>query len=403
MGGFAMNSDVQDGYAVVDIDPYAPEFLANPYAFHDRLREAGPVVWIPKYQVVVLARHAEVRRALEDPETFCSSRGVGLSDFQKEAPWRPPSIILEADAPLHTRTRRVLSNALSKGSLASLADVFYERARTMIQHLVRRGQIDGIKDLAEAYPLSVFPDAIGVVKEGRENLLPYGDMAFNAFGPRNEIFEASFANAQKVTAWIATQCQRENLRDDGIGAMVYAAVDEGDISEEEAGLLVRSLLTAGLDTTIFGIGATLYCMAEHPQQWAKLKADPRLARSAFTEVIRYISPAQTFYRTTKQAVEVSDVVIPEGQKVLLCLAAANRDPRQWNDPDVFDVQRRAVGHVGFGYGIHVCVGQQFARLEGEAVIKALIDEVETLSLDGEPTLRVNNTLHGFDRLPMRLS
>ena len=227
-------------------------------------------------------------------------------------------------------------------------------------------------------------------------------MAFNAFGPRNELFEKSFANAQKVAAWIASQCLRENLDAHGVGAAIYEAVDEGEISEEEANLLVRSLLTAGLDTTIFGIGAALHAFAEHPEQWAALKAEPRLVRSAFTEVIRFMSPAQTFYRTTTEATSVSDVEIPEGQKVLLCLAAANRDPRHWDNPNRFDIRRRAVGHVGFGYGIHVCVGQQFARMEGEAILKALAAQVDRIEIAGEPVRRVNNTLYGFDRLPIKL-
>lgn len=392
-----------EGAIALDIDPYANEFLANPYAFHASLRDAGPVVYLPKYDVVVLARYEAVRAALDDPATFCSRRGVGLSDFQLEEPWRPPSIILEADAPLHTKTRKVLNEALSRSALAELAPRFDRQAVELVDGLLAKGHIDGIKDLAEAFPLSVFPDAIGVVKEGRQNLLPYGDMAFNAFGPRNDLFERSFANAQTVTAWVVEQCERHNLSHDGIGASVYAAADRGEVTGEEAGLLVRSLLTAGLDTTIFGIGAMLYCLAQHPVQWAKLQAEPRLVRSAFTEVIRYMSPAQTFFRTTNSNAEVSGIQIPEGQKILLCLAAANRDPRQWQDADQFQVDRRAVGHVGFGYGIHVCVGQQLARLEGEAVLKALISQVALLELDGEPRYRMNNTLHGFDRLPMRIS
>ena len=400
--GDTVSAGWQPGYVEVNIDPYSPEFLANPYAFHAALRDAGPVVWLPQYEVVVLARYEAVRSALDDPATFCSRRGVGLSDFETEEPWRPPSIILEADAPLHTRTRGVLAQALSRAALADLAPTFDQQAREMVRALTQRGQIDGITDLAEAFPLAVFPDAIGVVKEGRENLLPYGDMAFNAFGPRNEHFERSFANAQKVASWIATQCERANLDPSGVGASIYAAADAGEITAEEAGLLVRSLLTAGLDTTIFGIGATLYCLAQHPDQWAALKAEPRLARNAFTEVIRFLSPAQTFYRTTTREVRIEDVTIPEGQKVLLCLAAANRDPRHWQAPDAFDVRRRAVGHVGFGHGVHVCVGQQFARLEGEAVLRALIEQVEHIELTGEPVQRVNNTLYGFDALPMRL-
>ncbi len=385
------------------IDPYSPEYLADPYSFHEALREAGPAVWLSTYDVVLMARYAEVRAALEDPATFCSSRGVGLSDFAKEEPWRPPSIILEADPPLHTRSRAVLSDALSKVSIASLAPAFEARAEQLVGDLLERGSIDGIKDLAEAFPLSVFPDAVGVVEEGRENLLPYGDMAFNAFGPRNALFEKSFENAQMVAEWIATQCERQHLSDDGIGAAIYAHADRGDVSPAEAGLLVRSLLTAGLDTTIFSIGATLFCLAHHPDQWEKLKTEPRLARSAFTEVLRFLSPAQNFYRTTTCLYRGDGFEIPADTKVLLCLGAANRDPRHWDAPDHFDISRRATGHVGFGYGIHACVGQQIARLEGEAVIKALASRVATIELAGEPVRRINNTLYGYDSIPLRLT
>jgi hypothetical protein len=192
--------------------------------------------------------------------------------------------------------------------------------------VLRRSDIDAIRDLAEAYPLSVFPDAIGLPREGRENLLPYGNMAFNAFGPRNELFEESFANAQKVMGWIQGQCQRDALDPEGIGAQVYRAAGEEAVSEEEAGLLVRSLLTAGLDTTIFGLGAALYCFARFPDQWQALRADPQKARGAFEEVIRYISPVQTFFRTTTRAVDVSGVSIAPDQKVMLFLAAREPGP-----------------------------------------------------------------------------
>ena len=110
------------GMPVSDIDPYGPEYLNDPYRFHDELRDAGPAVWLSKYDVVVLARYRDVKAALEDPQTFCSRRGVGLADFEKEEPWRPPSIILEADAPLHTRTRAVLSQAMSRSAIAAPID-----------------------------------------------------------------------------------------------------------------------------------------------------------------------------------------------------------------------------------------------------------------------------------------
>jgi cytochrome P450 len=127
-----------------------------------------------------------VSAALNDWQMFCSRHGVGLADFKKEEPWRSPSIILEADPPLHTRTRRVLSRVLSRSALERLRAGFEEEAQRLIDEFLLYSRIDGVKQLAEAFPFSVFPDAVGLVREGRENLLPYGNMAFNAFGPNNQ-------------------------------------------------------------------------------------------------------------------------------------------------------------------------------------------------------------------------
>jgi len=389
-------------HPVLDLDPFSIEFLSNPYPYHEQLREAGPVVWLSHYGIWAMARHAQVSAALNDWQTFCSNRGGGLADFKKEKPWRPPSIILEADPPLHTRTRSVLSRVLSRPALEKLRAGFEHEAERLIDELVERGNFDGVKELAEAFPLRVFPDAVGLVRDGRENLLPYGAMAFNAFGPRNELLENSLTTAKPVVAWIAAQCQRLALSSDGFGAQIYAEADAGHVSQEEASLLVRSLLTAGLDTTIYGIGNALNCFARNPDQWRALRAEPSLARPAFEEVIRHASPVQTFFRTTTKEVDVAGVHLDGGQKVLLFLAAANRDPRKWQDPDKFDIRRKTTGHVGFGHGIHMCVGQMVARLEAESVLTALARKVESIELTGEPTWRLNNTIRGLDTLPIAL-
>src|SRR5215467_13649628 len=324
-----------DSFPRSAIDPFSREFLANPYPFHEQLREAGPAVWLERYGIWAMARHEEVRSSLMDWETFCSSAGVGLSDFRKETPWRPPSLILEADPPLHTRTRAVLTRILSAAAMKKLWATFEADAVQLIDRLIERRAFDAVKDLAEVYPLKVFPDAVGLDEDGRENLLPYGNMAFNAFGPRNELFAEAMANAGPVTSWIASKCQRSALAPGGLGAQIYSAVDAGDLTEAEASLLVRSFLTAGLDTTVVGLGNALFCFAQHPQQWQRLRQDPSLARAAFEEVFRFESPVQTFFRTTTRPVEVAGTRLREGEKVLLFLAAANRDARRWEDPDRF--------------------------------------------------------------------
>ena len=201
--------------ARLDVDPFDDDFLDDPYPFHEQIREAGAVVWLERYGIYASARHAEVTAGLSDWETFSSAAGVGLDDFRRAKPWRPPSLILEADPPLHTRSRTVLNRALSAKAMAGLRARFQDAAEKLADALVGRGEIDAIADIAEAYPLSVFPDAIGLGPEGLENLLPYGSMAFNAFGPRNKHFEASMRDAARVVGWINAQCAREALSPDG--------------------------------------------------------------------------------------------------------------------------------------------------------------------------------------------
>jgi hypothetical protein len=384
------------------IDPFSHEFLRDPYPHHARLREAGPVVWLEQYGIWAMARHQEVRDALTDWQTYCSSAGVGLSDFRKEPPWRPPSIILEADPPLHTRTRAVLTRIMSPAAINTLRATFEREAESLVDRLVERREFDGIADLAEAYPIKVFPDAVGISEEGRENLLPYGSMVFNSFGPRNDLFNSAMANAGPVRDWIMSKCSRAALARNGLGLQIFEAVESGELSEDEAGMLVRSFLSAGIDTTVYGLGNGLYCFANYRDQWTVLRENPNLIRGAFEEVLRFEAPVQTFFRTTTRPVEVGGVRLGEGEKVLLFLAAANRDPRRWDKPETFDIKRRATGHMTFGTGIHGCVGQAVARLESEVILGAFIKRVASFELTGQPKPRLNNTLRGLDTLPLRI-
>jgi 4-methoxybenzoate monooxygenase (O-demethylating) len=385
---------------VSEVDPFCREFFEDPFRAHEELREAGPVVRLQHYDVWAVARYAKVHRVLNDWETFCSSRGVGLTDFAKEKPWRPKSLVLETDPPLHDKTRRVLNRVLSASAMTRLRERFAQEADALIDELVERGSFDAIADLAEAYPLTVFPDAMGMPRENRHFLLPYGNMVFNSFGPRNEFFEAAVADAAPVLAWLQRQMQRDAFAAGSFGAAIHAASDTGELTQEEAPIVARSLLTAGVDTTVSGIGAAVYSLARFPEQFDRLRADPSLARSAFEEAVRYETPVQTFFRTTTRPVELGGIAVGEGEKVLMFLGAANRDPRHWERPDDYDITRRTVGHVGFGSGIHQCVGQLLARLEGECVLSALARKAGSLEITGLPRRRYNNTLRALASLPL---
>lgn len=404
---YSLYSDAPpDGAAVVDIDPFANEFFANPYPQHEIMREAGAVVWLDRYHIAASARYAEVKQALQalqDWKTFSSARGVGMADFERHGRFRLPSLILEADPPQHTRSRAALTKALSNAVMRSIRERFTEVADDMVSALAKRGEFDGCTELAEAFPLRVFPDAIGMRPENRHHLLPYGDMVFNSFGPANQLFQNSALRAKEVFPWVEAEALREHLSPDGFGMILYQCADAGELEIDEAHKLVRSMLTAGVDTTVNGIGASLYCLARFPAQWEKLRADPeRMARAAFEEAIRFESPVQTFFRTTATATVLGGVSLPKDRKILLFLGAANRDPRQWREPDTYDIERRVIGHVGFGAGVHVCVGQLLARLEGEVVLQALARRVASIELAGEPARRYNNTLRGLASMPLRV-
>ena len=388
---------------VSQIDPFSLAFFDDPYPRHAELRAAGPVVRLEKYGVWAMARHAQVHATLNDWQTFISGAGAGIHDLRKRDAWRPPSILLEADPPLHDNTRGVLTRILSAPAIKKLRVDFEAEAERLVESLVARGTFDAVADLAVLYPLKVVGDAVGVPDEGREALLPYSNMLFNALGPENEIFKESIAQAGKVVPEITRQCARENLRPGSFGAQIYEAVDTGKLAPEHAPLMVRSLLSAGFDTTVNGLSSAIFGFATNPKQWQLLRTSPELHRTAFDEVMRWETPGQTFFRTTAREVEVGGVQLGKDEKVLLMLGSANRDPERWENPEKLDFKRNSFGHVALGSGIHLCVGQMIARLEGELLISAFAKRVAAFELAGEPVRRPNNCLRGFASVPVRVT
>jgi cytochrome P450 len=388
----------------LDIDPFAPEVLRDPEEFHEALREAGDFAFLPRYGICATGRYDRVRAILTDWEAFGSSGGVGVTNFHREGPWRPPSLVLERDPPDHTRYRAILMRALGPGVLRGWRAAFEAEARRSLERRLDLAEFDAVAELAEGYPLKVFGDAVGIRATDRRLLLRYGDISFNALGPRNALFESAMAEQAPVTAWIMAQCARDALDPGGLGAILYAAADAGEVTGAEAGMLVRSLLSAGVDTTVRALGTALLCFADHPEQWRLLRDNPQLARSAAEESIRYGSPFQTLFRTTTAQVALAaDTTLGPDEKILLSLGAANRDGRRWEAPDRFDIARKAGGHVGFGAGIHVCAGQMIARLEMEVLLGELARGVGRIERAGDFAYGINNTTRGLSALPVRIT
>lgn len=390
-------------FPTLDIDPFSFESLSNPLAVDEAIREAGDIVWLSKYGIWATGKYDIVDAIFRDYKTFESSSGTGLTNIKKETNWRKPSLILETDPPEHDKYRRIMASVLSPAVAKKFQEGFQEAADRLVSQVLEKGDIDAATDLAEAYPLSVLPDAIGFSKEGREYLLPYSNLNFQSMGPRNEFYEKALIGAEEAREYVTWQMRREALTHGGLGDQIYETAMANGVSEEDAGLLVRTFLSAGVDTTIFAIQFAIKVLAEKPEVWAALQADPTLARQVFEETLRCYATSPYIGRTTSKATEINGVKLEEGQKVLLLLAAANHDENRWDNPDEFDISRDTRGHLTFGAGIHGCVGQMFARMEGTCLLTAIANQVESIELTGTPELKYSNWLRGFESLPMRLT
>lgn len=388
--------------AELDVDPFALDVLADPIPADTAIREAAPAVWLRAHGVWATGRHAEVGAIFRDWRTWSSAGGTGLADIRRGEGWRPPSVLLDADPPAHTAARRVMNRVLSPRALADLAERFAAVAAQVVDEAVAAGEVDAAVALAERFPMIVLPDAVGMAAEGREHLLPYAALNFESMGPHNTLRAQAEQRAGRAREYVSWQMRREALTDDGIGAAIYAYAEAGDIGADDAALLVRSFLSAGIDTTILALGSVVHELARHPDQWAALHADPGLARAAFEEGLRLHTPSPVIGRTARHDVRVGAATVGADEKLLMMLGAANRDPRRWDDPDSYDLHRRTAGHTAFGVGVHNCVGQVIARMEAEALLGALARRVARIAPAGASRPRLSNWLRGFATVPVRL-
>jgi len=383
-----------------DTDPFSRESVRNANAVDDRLRELSPVVRLPKENITMLARYEHVASGLKDWKTFSST----------SRPWHDPNsvrpeLLLTDDPPKHTRVRAVVSNALTPKALNHMAESFRRDARSIVTGLRARapGPIDAVQDITQPFVYKVLPDLIGLPQEGREHMYAFGNMVWATMGPMNELFkEAMEDTSGAVLDWAGKCCNRENLSAGSLGMAMYEAADRGECSAQEANLLVGILLSAAADTTVLTLANTIRAFSQYPDQYALVRSDPSLARAAFEESLRWDSPSRMAGRIAMRDVEIDGYVIPAGERCGLMFAAANRDPRRWERPLEFDVRRNTAGSLGFGHGVHACVGRVLALLEADALLGALIEQVAAFEPAGEPEPWMTTIGHGPIRLPVTL-
>lgn len=378
-----------------DVDIFSDEVLRDPFPTYARMRELGPVVRLTANGVLAVARYAEVRAVLIDHTRFISGKGVGFNSQFNEV--RRHSVIA-SDPPRHEMLRGVLQDRLGPRSIRNVEQIIRPRAQSLVDEMTRRGSFDAVTDFSQVFPVEVVGELIGLPVDARSELLRWASGAFNAFGPPSDRTSAGLADIAEQFEYIRTVATRDQLAPGSMGAAVYEAADAGIIPEEYCLHLLSAYLTAGMDTTVNALGAMVWLLGTHPEQWHELRGLPHRVNAVVNEVLRIEAPAQLFSRVAAVDAEVSGIEIAAGERVAVIYGSGNRDERQYPEPDKFDIHRNAAGHLTFGTGLHACAGQVLARIELQAVLESMIERVETITI-GEPIRKLNNVLRGFHSVP----
>jgi cytochrome P450 len=390
---------ITTAYPVSDIDIYSDDNILDPYEAYRELREAGPIVWMQQHNAWVVARYDSVRKVLKDFDSFTSVGGVALNEPFNQV---TRGTTLASDPPQHDELRNIVASSLTPRALTARKAAIEEQAEKLVARLVERGEFDAVTELARVLPLSIVPDFIGLPADGRDQMLDWATAVFNAIGPLNERAQQSFGAIQEMGAYAGQRVCQRDLSPGSLGAGVLAAADEGRIPAEQCAALLIDYLAPSLDTTISAVGSAIWLFAHHPDEWAKVRADPALIPNAFNEVLRLETPIRGFCRHVTAPTTFEGVALEKDQPVLVLYAAANRDERKWPDADRFDVNRRCSDHVGFGFGVHGCAGQGLARLEAHAILGALAERVEHFELL-DSARSINNVIRAFSSVTVRVS
>ncbi|MER5688165.1 cytochrome P450 [Streptomyces sp. NPDC002205] len=377
-----------------DIDLFADEVVRDPYPVYAELREQGSVVHLRKNDVHVLTRYDAIRGALADWESF-SSASIGFNPMANEA---LTGTSLASDPPMHTQLRATLTENLSPRALRGLKGRIEVKADALVAELVEKGTFEAIDALARALPLEVVADLIGFTGHVRDNMLRWGQAAMQVIGPMNQRTAESFPIAGELYSW-CSQVRATDLTEGSVGRGIFDAEARGTIPPNTAGHIIHQYLGAGVDTTVAAIGNIVALFGSHPEQLDLIRKDPSLVPAAFNEVLRFWAPVHAWGRRATKDVDIDGAVIPAGTQIAILFGAGNRDPRRYENPNAFLVERNPIDHLSFGYGPHGCAGQGLARLEAHAVIEALSRRVKRLVLG--PEVRVpSNITRSIEELPV---
>ena len=405
-------SQITAGPSITDV--LQPHYRADPYPVYEALRAIGPVCQDGAWGSWMVTGHAEVSEVLRDPRFSAQRLGLDLSWLQ-ESQREAAAPVLQAitrqmlflDPPDHSRLRALTTRAFTPRVVERMRADIQAIVDDLIDRVQGTGQIEMIADLAAPFPAAVIAELLGVPQEDRNRFRRWSDdfvVFLDGTGLDGEAMGRVMISLGEFLAYFQAlvRLRRDSPRDDLLQALIEAEERGDTLSEEELLTNCMLLLAAGHETTTNLIGNGLLALLRHPEQLEALRDEPTLAPSAVNELLRYDPPVQLTARRALEDVELAGQLIHAGEPVNVILAAANRDPAQFADPEQLDIRRRENRHLSFGHGIHFCPGAALARLEGQIALTTILRRLPNLALatDG---LRWSEsvTFRALEALPLR--
>ena len=402
---------------MLSFDPTDPGFLADPYPTLTALREESPIFYEESLERWFVTRHADVRACLRDRRLGRNFRHVGGDDQFGATPLDPRWqefwdterwSLLWLEPPDHTRIRRLVAAAFTPRSVESLRAPAAQLARELLEPYAERGRMELLRDYAQPYSIAVICRMLGVPTDRGSDLLDWSHAMVKMYEFDTTDAQASAATeaAGEFRGYVLDLIERRQRepRDDMVTALVEARVEGGRLTEAEIVSTIIVLLNAGHEATVNTLGNGIRALLRHPEEWDRLVTGEVIPALAVEELIRWDPPLQLFERwVLEDGVEIAGRPVPKGQKLALLFGSANRDPRVFADPDRFDIERgNAAEHVGFGGGIHVCIGAPLARIELEASLRTLVEQAPRLELAAEPRRNPAFVIWGLQAVHLEL-
>ena len=391
-------------------DPTDRGFIDDPYPALAALREAGAVHHDERLRRYLVTRHTDVRACLRDRRLGCNFSHVGSEEEFNAKPldarWQPfwdveRWSLLFVEPPDHTRIRKLVASAFTPRAVEAMREPARQLAHELLDGCLERGRFDLLYDFAQPYSITLVCRLLGVPTDRQRDLLDWSHrhVKMYEFDTTEEQALSATRAAADFRAYVLDLIEerRRSPRDDMVSALVAARVDDDGLSDDEIVSTVVVLLNAGHEATVNTLGNGMRALLRHPDEWRRLVDGEVAPAAAVEELIRFDPPLQLFERwVLEHGVEIAGVPVPRGEVISMLFGSANRDPRVFSDADVLDVGRRnAAEHIGFGGGIHACIGAPLARIELEAGVRALVERGPGLRLAAEPVRVPAFVIRGF--------